>query len=37
MAGLKAIGRIYLCQPEVLLGQVDSKIRTASTWPIKAL
>jgi hypothetical protein len=34
-ANLKAIG-IYLRKPEALLGQVECKIPTTSTWPVKA-
>jgi hypothetical protein len=37
MANLKAVGRIYLHQPGVLLDQEECKIRITSTWPIKAL
>jgi hypothetical protein len=37
MANLKAIVRMYLRRLGVLLGQEECKIRTTSTWPIKAL
>ena len=36
MANLKTIKRIYLHQSGVLLGQMECKIRTTSTWRIKA-
>ena len=39
MVNMKAIVKIYLRQSGVLLrlDQVERKIRTASTWPIKVL
>jgi hypothetical protein len=37
MANLKAIMKIYLRRPGVLLRQVECRICPASIWPIKEL